>query len=231
LKQIVPLGLVLSILFLSATIQGQEDASRYVEVLEKKYAGLKDYVVEVRVHFDIETFKAPDIKARLFYKAPDKVKVESKQVLFFPREGGYFNPSLFKREKFTPVLLERLMHQGRQAVRLRLIPKEVKKNGHDTALTIDTEQMLVREADVIQPGGREIKAKIEYGRFSSFDLPTRIDLFLDFPASEPEMFKGFDLSPQGTKRVKGRIELTYSDYRVNTGLSDEFFKEAGPQKP
>ncbi|OGP61928.1 MAG: hypothetical protein A2169_13810 [Deltaproteobacteria bacterium RBG_13_47_9] len=231
MKKIGLLGILFLFLFLPASILAQGEASRYLEVLEKKYSGLKDYIVDINVHFDIETFKAPDVQARLYYKAPDKMKLESKRVLFFPREGGYFNPSLFKKEDFIVIVLEHLTDGGRKAVKLRLIPRKTKRNAQDFVLTIDTEQNLVKEVNVVQSGGREIKAEIAYGVFGQFELPARIRLLLDFPAVEPEMMKGFEPSGQGTKRVTGKIEITYSNYRVNSGLSDEIFKETEPQRP
>ena len=91
--------LLAGILFLlsSEWIQAQEDAARYLDSVEKKYAGLKDYAVDVNVHFDIEALKAPDMQAKLFFKAPGKMKVESKRIFFFPREGGFFNPFQFEK--------------------------------------------------------------------------------------------------------------------------------------
>ena len=205
--------------------------SRYLEALEKKYAGLQDYTVDVTVHFDIETFKAPDLQAKIYYKVPDKLKVESKRILFFPKEGGYFNPSLFKTEDYTVLLLEHLTHDGKKAVKMRLIPKKPKRNIHDIVLTLDVEQNRVREIKVVRSGGGEIKAEILYGSFDRFELPTRIHLLLDFPAVVPERSKDFNLLPEGTKRVTGRIEMTYSNYKVNSGLTDEIFRDIEPRNP
>ncbi len=230
-KGIGLVGLFFLFLFLPAVLHTQEDATRYLEALGGKYSGLKDYTVDVNIHFDIETFKAPDLKARLYYKVPDKMKVESKRVLVFPKEGGYFNPSLFKKEDFTVLFIENVTAGGKKAVKLKLIPKKTKRNIQDFVLTIDTGQNQVREIDVAQSGGKEIKAELAYGTFGPFELPTRIDLLFNFPEVEPEMVKGFDTSPREKKRVTGRIELTYSNYRVNSGLSDEIFKETEPPKP
>jgi hypothetical protein len=205
-------------------IQAQEDFSLYLDSVEKKYAGLRDYTVDVNVHFDIETFKAPDMQAKLYYKAPDKMKVESKRVFFFPREGGYFNPSLFKKEDFEIKFLERSNYDGRKAVKLKLTPKKVKRNIQDFVLTIDTDRHLIREMDVTQFDGRKIKAVIEYGKFDSFELPAHTQLKLDIPSFGSEGVKEFDQLIQKPKRVTGTIEITYSNYKVNSGLSDEVFK-------
>jgi outer membrane lipoprotein-sorting protein len=182
------------------------------------------------VHFDIETFKAPDMEAKLYYKAPDKMKVESKRVLFFPREGGFFNPSLFKKENFEIKILGRLTSDGGKAVTLKLTPQKAKRNIQEFVLTIDTDRNLIREMGVTQFDGREIKAVIDYGKFDGFELPVHIRLKLDIPSFETEGPKEFDQLVQKPKRVTGSIEITYSNYRVNSGLSDEIFKESEPSR-
>jgi outer membrane lipoprotein-sorting protein len=208
-------------------IQAQEDASRYLDPIEEKYSGLKDYVVDVNVHFDIEALKAPDLQAKLYYKAPDKMKVESKRIFFFPQEGGYFNPSLFKKKDFDIRLIERLVYGGRKAVRLRLTPKDTDTRTKGFVLTIDTARSLIREIKISPSEGREVKATMDYGRFGDFELPARIDLQLDIPSDEPSGMKEFTQFGQKTKTITGKVEITYSNYRINIGLSDEIFRERG----
>ena len=219
-------ALLLGVLFflLTELIQAQEDAARYLDLIEKKYSGLRDYRVDVNVHFDIETLKAPDMQAILYYKAPDKMKVESKKVFFFPKEGGYFNPSLFKKKDFEVRLLERLIYDDRKAVRLKLTPIDIEMYNKSFVLTLDTDRNLIREIKTLLSEGREIKAAIEYGMFNGFELPIHIDLQLDIPSDEPSGMKEFTQFGQKGKRITGKVEITYSNYKVNLGLNDEIFK-------
>ena len=218
--------------FISAEwIQAQGDASGYLDAIEKKYSALKDYVADVNVHFDIEALKAPDLQAKLYYKAPDKMKVESKRIFFFPQEGGYFNPSLFKKKAFDVRLVERLTYDGRKAVRLKLTPMDTNTYDKSSVLTVDTDRSLIREIKVSPSAGREVKATMDYGRFGDFELPTHIDLQLDIPSGEPTGMKEFTQFGQKSKRITGRVEITYSNYRINVGLSDEIFGKNGPKKP
>ena len=212
-------------------IQAQEDPARYLDAIEKKYFGLKDYTVDVIVHFDVEALKAPDMQARLYYKAPDKLKVESKNVFFFPKEGGYFNPSLFKKKDFDARPLERLTYDGRKAVKLRLTPTETNRHQQGFVLTIDTERNLIREINTSPSEGRAIRAVIGYGEFADFELPVRIELHLDIPSVEPNGMKEFSSFSQRSKRITGKVEIAYSNYKVNSGLRDEIFNEAEPRKP
>lgn len=220
------------LLFLSTGwAQAQEDVSRYLDPIEKKYTGLKDYTADVNVHFDIEALKAPDMQAKLYFKAPDKMKVESKRIFFLPKEGGYFNPSLFKKKDFDMKFLERLVYDGRKAVRLKLTPTETDTYHKGFVLTIDTERHLIREIKISPSEGREVNAMIEYGMFADFELPTRILLKLEMPTDEPSGMREFTQFGQKPKKITGNVKITYSNYRVNVGLSDELFKDTDPFRP
>lgn len=205
-------------------IRADEEAVRYLDAIEKKYSGLEDYIADVNVHFDMETFKTPDMKAKLYFKSPDKMKVESKGVFFFPREGGYFNPALFKKDDFEIRILEPVA-EGKKDIKLKIVPKKKEKMGREFVLLIDRNDNLVREIQTSQFDGRETKAKIEYGKYGSFDLPRYILLTLNLPSVDPNEKRGFGPFEQKSERVTGTIEITYANYKVNTGLKDEIFKE------
>ena len=204
-------------------IRADEEAVRYLDDIEKKYSELKDYTADVNVHFDMETFKTPDMQAKLYFKAPDKMKVESKGVFFFPREGGYFNPGLFKRDDFEIKILERAA-EGNRDIKLKIVPKKKERMGREFILLIDRKDNLVKEIQTSQFDGRETQAKIEYGRYGSFELPRYILLTLDLPSVESNEKKGFGPFEQKSERITGTIEITYTNYKVNTGLKDDIFK-------
>jgi hypothetical protein len=205
-----------------AWIRADEEAVRYLDAIEKKYSGLKDYTADVNVHFDMETFKTPDMQAKLYFKAPDKMKVESKGVFFFPREGGFFNPALFKKDDFEIKMLERAA-EGKGEVKLKIVPKKKERMGREFVLLIDRSDNLVKEIHTSQFDGRETKAKIEYGTYGSFELPRYILLTLDLPSVDPGEKRGFGPFEQKSERITGTIEITYANYKVNTGLKDEIF--------
>jgi outer membrane lipoprotein-sorting protein len=207
--------------------QDQREGLRILQALERKYAGLQDYIVDIQVHFDIETFRAPDLQARLYYKVPDLLRIESKRVVFFPRDGGYFNPAQFKQEDYTILFLGYVTYDKRKAAQLRLIPKKIKGATQDMVLTIDTARLLLQEMLLTQTGGKEVRAVFTYGTFGGFELPTFTRLILNLPAAEPGMAQGFGAIPDGgeERRVQGEITISYSNYKVNSGLGDKLFKK------
>jgi outer membrane lipoprotein-sorting protein len=230
LKRTCLSALFLLLMLLGPTIiqaQDQREGLRILQALERKYAGLQDYIVDIQVHFDIETFRAPDLQARLYYKVPDLLRIESKRVVFFPRDGGYFNPAQFKQEEYTVLFLGYVTYDKRRAAQLRLIPKKITGATQNMVLTIDTARLLLQEMLLTQTGGKEVRAVFTYGTFGGFELPTFIRLILNLPAAEPGMAQGFGAIPDGgeEKRVSGEITITYADYKVNTGLGNELFKK------
>jgi hypothetical protein len=217
------------LLFLAGWAFAQDDAARYLEALERKYSALMDYTVDVRVHFDMEGFNAPDMQAKLYFKPPDNMKVESKKVFFFPKEGGLFNPFLFKKEAFDVRLLEEITYDNRKAVRLKLYPKDSKKLKQNFVLTLDVENHRIREFQTSSEG-KEVKGMIDYVTFETFDLPKRIELHLDLPFKESFEMREFGQPEAAPRRVTGQVEISYSNYRVNSGLRDEIFESSKKKK-
>jgi len=222
LKKIFPWLLIL-FFFSPPWIRADEEGVRYLDAIEKKYSRLTDYTADVNVHFDMETFKTPDMQAKLYFKSPDKMKVESKGIFFFPREGGYFNPGLFKKDDFEIKILEPAA-EGKREVRLKIVPKKKERMGREFILLIDRKENLVREINTSQFDGRETKAIIEYGKYGSFELPRYILLTLDLPSMEVNDRRGFGPFEQKSERVTGMIEITYANYKVNSGLKDDIFR-------
>lgn len=222
MKKIFLFLFILSIL-LPDYVCSDEKTLKSLEAIEKKYAGLRDYTADVHVHFDIETFKTPDMEAKLYFKIPDKLKIESKKIFFFPKEGGFFNPAFFKKEDYESRSVEEAA-TNRKELKLRIVPKKKDLMGREFILVIDRDENLIREVHLSQVGGRETRAEIEYMKYDSFDLPKRIVLNLDIPSVEPNESIGFGPPEQKPKRITGRIEITYSNYKINTGLKDDLFK-------
>ena len=227
MKKVLLYLLWVPFLFSPGLLLAQEEGARTLDDLQKKYSNLKDYTVDVNVHFDVEGFKAPDMQAKLYCKPPDRMKIESKRIFFLPKEGGTFNPFMFNKEDFEVKFLERLTYDGRNAVKLKLTPQKRKLNAQDFILTVDTDRHLIREMNTSSSDGREVKALIEYGHFSDFDLPTRIELHLNVQFSESMEIRDFGPSAQPARRVTGRVDITYSNYKVNSGLSDQIFDKTG----
>ncbi|HEY9166737.1 MAG TPA: hypothetical protein VIS48_11305 [Candidatus Kryptonia bacterium] len=211
-----------SLLFILNPAQ-KEDGVQYLKNALSKFAGIEDYVVNVKVHMDIPDVKSPDMEGTVYYKEPDKYKMESKGLFFLPKEVGVFNPKKFDPDAFDVKFVDTTEVDGVPAVRVSLSPKKDESGMREVILTIDERDWLIREIASVPYPGRQASAKITYDRFGNFQLPVRIDVNLDIDKGNMPMgrFGGEQAVRRG---LKGNVEIYYSNYKINSGLSDSIFK-------
>ncbi|MCL5268885.1 MAG: hypothetical protein M1469_12425 [Bacteroidetes bacterium] len=216
------LSLFFGLLFLVSP-PAQNDGLRYLENAIAKFNGIKDYVVDVKVHLDLEAVKAPDMEAKVYFKEPDKVKIDSKGLFFMPKDVGVINPRKFDPAKFLIQVIDTLTYEGDPAVRLSLTPKKDESGNHDIVLTIDKKDWLIREIGTAPSPGRTASAKITYGMFGGFMMPVKVDVKLDMGNVNGQA-REFGGRRMRMNEMKGTVEVYYSNYKINTGLSDKIFE-------
>ncbi|MGO9480940.1 MAG: hypothetical protein ACLP05_04050 [Candidatus Kryptoniota bacterium] len=201
---------------------GGSDGQKYLQNVADNLSGIKDYTVDVRVHLDIENVQAQDMEAKIYYKEPDKVKIDSKGIFVLPKEVGVFNPRKFNPDSFDVSVLDTLTYEGDPAVRVLLVPKSG-VHRQNVALIIDKRNWLIREISSALPRGGEAKADISYGIFGKFQLPTKVEVNFDVSNAGSSQ-NGFGEERRFQNGMRGKVEIYYSDYSVNSGLSDSLFE-------
>lgn len=196
----------------------------YLENAIHKFDGIKDYVVDVKVHLDLKAVQAPDMEAKVYFKEPDKVKIDSRGLFFMPKDVGIINPRKFDPDKFEIAILDTLTYQGDPAVRLSLVPKKDETGGHNIVLTIDKKDWLIVEIATAPYPGREASAKITYGTFDGFQMPVKVEVNLDVGKLEGRV-REFGPEHGRVSELKGKVDVYYSNYRINSGLPDDIFKK------
>jgi len=205
--------------------QGQK--SKGVEILDnalKNFSGIKDYTVDVTIHADSPELRVPDMQATVYFKAPDKVKLDSKGSFFMmPREVGAFNPSRFNPDDFYVGAPVDTTIDSLPAVTITLRSKKEDSPDRTVTLTIDTKEWLIRRVASERNPGREFSFDISYDTFDGYHLPVSVLFKLDIDQSNtpPNSFDGERRSKGG---IKGTIEIHYSNYKINSGLSDKIFR-------
>jgi outer membrane lipoprotein-sorting protein len=203
----------------------RDDGSKYLRNVMGKYSRIKDYTVDIKVHPDLESLRAQDMEARVYYKDPDKVKIDSKGIFILPKDVGIFKPHMFNPDNFNITIKDTLRYDGIPAVRLSLSPKRETYKDRDIILTIDKSEWLIRAISTEPVPGSLMDARINYGNFGGFELPTEIDVNLSLP--EPDSSQINSSPPRRFGRgVSGTVTIRYSNYKVNSGLSDSLFEKS-----
>lgn len=195
----------------------------YLEKAIHQFDGIQDYSVDVKVHFDMEAAQVPDMEAKVYFKAPDKVKIDSKGLFMLPKAVGIINPRMFNPDKFEIAVIDTQTYQGDPAVRLTLVSKEDMVGGRNIVLTIDRKDWVIVEMVTEPYPGRQASARITYGDFDGFRMPVKIHVRLDIGNLDR-------IAPHGHRvprlsELNGTVDVYYSDYKINTGLPDKIFEK------
>lgn len=199
-------------------------AETVLKRVKANFDAVQDYTVTLTGTVDLERLKVPKMNVTLYFKQPNKFKTESKGTSFIPRNLLDINPADLL-SKFDGTLMGEEMMDGRKQYKLRMVTKPVKgRPVSDSYIWVDAGTWTITRMEAYPSEGRRIEILIESAIVDGkYILPSRIRASFDF-SQNPDSLAERVYNPNRIPR-KGKAELTYSEYKVNTGLSDGFFEQ------
>jgi len=214
-----------------------DPAQVFAEII-KPYRNLSDYTVKIRAKILMPTIRIPDFSATLYFKRPDRFHIETKSFAPVPRNSGVFNPMQFDPEKnrITYVKSETLAQTRMDMYRLE--PLDAKSQVRYYHVWIGGVPERVLQVEYLSFGGTKGLVTPSYRTVSqgpeTWLLPENVRIHLIFPEAATQ-FDGssFNTSDNpisgGMRRLdevsgEGDIEISYGDWKVNTGLAESLFK-------
>ncbi len=197
--------------------------------VKANFDAVKDYTAQLTGTVNMERLKVPKMKVKIYFKQPNKFKTESKGTSFLPKNILDINPADLL-DKFDASLLGKEELEGKTYYKIRLVTKAAKgKQVRESFIWVEEELWTITRLEAYPSEGRKIEVLVESIRIDGkYILPSRITAKFDFEQN-PDSLAERIYSPQRVPR-KGSAELIYSDYQVNTGLSDELFDEPKKQE-
>ena len=199
-------------------------AAEILQKMKGQFDLVKDYTATLKVTVDMERMQIPEMLVTIYFKQPDKTHIEAKNFAMVPREVTSLNPAQLI-DKFDATVVETRQRDGVTVYKLRLLSKPEKgKPVRESYIWVDGARWVVTHFESTPSDVRKVTVNLEYEVVDGkYTLPSRIEARMDTqqPAdSSAEKMYG----PQRPPR-KGTASIIYSDYKVNTGLSDEIFKK------
>lgn len=199
---------------------------------------IQDYEVNVNIKIDVEFLKAPETKAKIYFKQPDKIHFESETFAMLPREGFDFSPNSLLKRKYT-AFFERIdtVDNFKTAV-IKVIPIGESDDVILSTLWVDQNKFFVRKVESTTKFNGTFSIELKYDH-SDLNYPLPSSMIFTFNVDRMNLPRGFsgDLSNEkGPKKrddkptTTGKVYITYSDYKVNTGISDKFFEDKNKRK-
>jgi|SRR5690554_2462428 len=216
--------IILFLLILTGLTSAQKkDPEKIIEQVKEKFAKVEDYVVDVNIKIDVERLKAPDTKAKIYYKQPDKIHIESESFALLPKNGLNFSPSaLLDADEFTSIYERTDTINGHKTDVIKVIPL-------NKILWIDEKEFIIRKVESSMKIGATYTLDLKYE--NNFDYPLPSEMIFTFNSDEMNMRNKVMDDTESKSRekqrrdTKGKVYITYKNYKVNKGIPDSVFEE------
>lgn len=222
--------LFIFLITISISLSAQsKDPQKILEKLKNQFNTIKDYTVDAKIKVDIDFIKVPDMAAKIYFKQPDKMKMDSEAFAMLPKQAFNFSPNKLLSFEHTAVYSGNEKINGKNVDVIRVIPKSDSAEIILSTLWIDNENGYLRKVESTSRQGGTFKIELAYNNNLKYPLPKSIKLLFDMPKMnfprQPSQNSENKNDKQPDKPRQGAVVIEYSGYKVNQGLSDNIFVE------
>jgi outer membrane lipoprotein-sorting protein len=218
----------LFLIFLITTVCfGQsKDPNVIIKNVRDTFKKVKDYSADIDVKVDVSFLKVPEMKAKIYFKQPDKVHIESDGFAMIPKDGLYTSPLFLLDGDYTAIYIRDEFFEGHNTSVVKIIPLNDKGDVVLSTLWIDQSGNQLRKVESTTKTNGTFVIILEYGN-NKFPLPASIKF--TFNADRLKLSRNsMEEENRSNKKKKsggseGKVFLTYSNYVVNKGISDSIF--------
>ena len=208
-----------------------QDATSLVQQVRSKLELVNDYQANGKMKTNVIFIKAPVANVKVYYKRPDKMRIVNETgVSFIPKGAVNINlNNIFSGNAGFDVIDAGKGTHGSRMV--KLLPRDEGSDIVLSTLVIDERNLLILKSTTTTKENGTYELEMFYGKYSTYGLPDKI--VFSFNSKDFKLPKGVTLDyDDGTKKKngdslknkKGKVEINYSNYIINKGISDNIFK-------
>ncbi len=194
---------------------------------------IKDYQVNIRITTNVEFLKVPESESLLLFKQPDKVKLKSERFSLIPKKFQFFSPLVLLKYDYSSFIEREEMIAGIKCYVIKIIPTGESNEIILTTAWVDIAALVFRKVDVTTKKTGSILLTMDYDNnvLKQYPLPSKIVFSFDISnISIPKGISG-DFDEENHKKsnkpklTKGSVEINFTNYKVNIGLTDGLFED------
>ena len=223
----------LLLLLLPAFSMQAQDAAALVQKVKAKLDKVNDYEATGKMKTNVSFMKVPAAQVKVYFKKPGKIKIKNeKGISLVPKGTVSISLNNLLSGQFQALDGGNDNVNGVPVKVVKLLP--VDENGEVvlSKLYIDEARLLILKAKTTTRESGTNDLEMSYGKFAAYALPDKI--IFTFNTQDYKLPKGVtfdydDGSPKkketaASQNQRGKIEIAYTAYIINKGISDEVFK-------
>jgi outer membrane lipoprotein-sorting protein len=204
-----------------------------VKKLKAKYDLVNDYEAAAKLKTNVVFIKAPVAKIKIYYKRPNKMKIKNESgISFIPKGSVNVNMgNIFGMTNYTALDAGTETLNGVVVKIIKILPSDETSDIVLSTLYIDEKQLLVMKSKTTTRDNGTYELTMKYGAYAAYGLPDKVEFA--FNTKDYKLPKGVTVDyDNGTaeqdkaklKNKKGKVEIIYTSYTINKGVSDDVFK-------
>ncbi len=223
---------VVAISFSPVSVKAQT-AEELINKVKAKLEKVNDYQANGKMKTNVIFIKAPIANVKVYYKKPNKLRINNESGISFIPKGSVninLNNIFINTTGFD--IIDMGKESGTNLRIIKLLPKDEEADVVLSTLYIDEVQQLIKKAKTTTKESGTYELEMSYGKYAEFGLADKV--IFSFNTKDYKLPKGitFDYD-DGTKKEqptdkmknkKGKVEIVYSNYIINKGVSDTVFK-------
>lgn len=208
-------------------VLAQDQSKIILDKVKSNFDLINDYSVEVIGKIQIPKAEIPDIKAKIYYKKPDKFHIESEGFSILPKRIINFDPQSLFGSNFKSLLMGEKEIDGKKHFEIKIIPDDSLNPNSLITVYVDSKNFTVRKIILSGTGVKKIESDLFFKLIDNkFWMPEKIETTFEFNLFRFPRFKKMnkELNNQSNLPQQGVISLIYSNYVINNGIDDKIFK-------
>ena len=235
----------IALFLISAAVSSAQtkDPNKLLDAVRKKFDKVNDYKVDASVKLDMSFIKVPDMKAKVYFKKPDKIKVDAEGFAMLPKQVLKFSPAELLQGDFTALYVRSETIDNRKLDVIKAIPNSDSSDIVLSTLWVDAAESVIRKFETTSKKGGTTQIELNYDNYE-FGLPSQIKITFNFgdiklPVNQANQQNEInDVEKKGMNRrglprgasLKGSVLMTYKNYQINKGIPDSFFVVTDKEK-
>ena len=207
-----------------------KDPDEILDRVKEAFKMIEDYEVDIQIKIDVDFLKVPDSEAKLYFKQPDRIHVESEKFALLPRQGLDFSPLGLLSGKYTALYEREDTIRDLPTSVVKIIPL-----GNDNDIILSTfwvdqsRDLIIRMESTKKPTGT-FTIDFTYEKYDDiYELPSQMEFTFTvdrmmFPRGMDGQSDADEDSDKESNSTTGKVYITYANYKVNQGLPDELFE-------
>ena len=211
-----------------------QDANVLLDKVVAKIKNVKDYSVDALIRTNIPFIKIVPVKAKIYFKQKDKLKIVSKGIVILPKQGFTdINTFLLKKNSYMAVNGGTKMIGDIKTSLITVIPTSENSEFVLAKLWIDPTNAVILTSQITTRSSGTVNVDYRYDSQINFGLPSELIFEIDIKkfkmpksvAADINNDKTKDKSKKKVADKKGIITIKLSNYIINKGINDAIFEK------